>query len=216
MSRLALSKSFDTFSSDPITVSRGSGTVVMRLQVTVEKPRAFNNGDALAPTTRTSTVYAVESGSLLSGDEFDDLDGIHWTVWERAMTGWDGQARVCREQRPFECDLTFTPESAGTTIDTTTGNPYPVAGTSFTVQARIAAVNDPKIRALLGADETEVILTARWGSLEVPTIKPAGLEWGMTSTLEIQGKTGTLTVRMPWPEASSPFGEAFLATWSAI
>ena len=198
----------------PYTVTRGIGSLEVIAYLEEANARFNTREGGLIPDPAQSVIYTVDGGPLLPGDEFMD-SGRQWVVWEQGPTGWDGHSRIVRNHRPLEVQLTFTPASTSEFTDAESGNTYPLPGTPINVWARMASTNDPAIRSQIGANDTEVALIARWGTLPLPTVRPPGVEWGTTSPLTIQGTAGTLTVRMPWPEAHSPDGEAFLAVWNS-
>lgn len=97
------------------------------------------------------------------------------------------------------------------------GNPVPAPGQPLDVPARLTATTDPRIRETVGADQAEIVLIGRWGTLEHPQGRPAGVGWGSRSPLELDGQPGTLTLKLAWPDedlaTETQFGSRFLAIW---
>lgn len=116
-------------------------------------------------------------------------------------------------------NLTFTVPGAGLVKHPATGNDMPAPGTPLTVLTRLTATADPRIRDTVGADAAEVVLIGRWGSLQAPQGRPAGVTWGSTSPLVLDGQPGTLTLKLAYPDADlateTVYGARFLATWTA-
>ncbi|WP_394649573.1 hypothetical protein [uncultured Deinococcus sp.] len=112
--------------------------------------------------------------------------------------------------------LTFTLPGEGWQKDAR-GNDIPTPGTPHPVSARLTATTDPRIRDEVGADTADVVLIGRWGTLEHPLPRPAGVTWGSTSPLDLDGQPGTLTVTLAYPDPDlaqeAQFGSRFLATW---
>ncbi|MGY2892482.1 hypothetical protein [Deinococcus sp. UYEF24] len=100
-----------------------------------------------------------------------------------------------------------------------TGNQKPGPGVPLQLVARLEAVTDPKLVQLVGADPLTVPLFGRWGAPGQPQLRPAGVHWGSTSPLTLQGVAGTLTVRTAFPDddpvQTAIHGEPFLAVWKA-
>jgi len=98
-----------------------------------------------------------------------------------------------------------------------TGNMLPTAGPPISVVARLEATTDPKVLDLVGADPVSAVLFGRWGAPGQPLHRTAGIHWGSTSPLTLQGVTGVLTVKTAFPDddpvQTAIHGEPFLATW---
>jgi len=103
--------------------------------------------------------------------------------------------------------------------DVATGNRKPSPGVPLSVSARLEAVTDPKVVQLVGADPLSVPLFGRWGVPGQPQFRPAGVHWGSTSPLTLQGVIGTLTIRTAFsdddPVQTAIHGEPFLGVWKA-
>lgn len=114
--------------------------------------------------------------------------------------------------------LTFTVAGAGTVRDGR-GNLVPAPGTPLAVSARLSATTDPRIRDMVGADAATVVLVGRWGTLDKPLLKPAGVAWGSKAPLVLDGQAGTLTVKLAYPDPDlaqeQQFGSRFVAVWQA-
>lgn len=101
-----------------------------------------------------------------------------------------------------------------------TGNMVPGPGLPLEVPVRLVASDDPRIRDMVGADAAEVALVGRWGTLEAPQQKPPqGVRWGSTSPLVLDGQSGTLTIKLAYPDPDlaqeQQFGARFVAVWRA-
>lgn len=112
-------------------------------------------------------------------------------------------------------DLTF--QVPGSLIRDARGNRVPGPGQPLPVSARLTATTDPRVRETVGADKAEIVLVGRWGTLEHPQGRPAGVNWGAQSPLELDGQPGTLTLKLAWPDedlaTEQQFGARFLAVW---
>ena len=115
-------------------------------------------------------------------------------------------------------ELTFTRPGVGL-VTAPNGNQVPAPGTPVVVTARLDATTDPRIADAVGADNAAVVLVGRWGSLTAPIGRPAGVRWGATCPLALDGQPGTLTLQLAWPDADlateQQFGARFVATWKA-
>lgn len=113
-------------------------------------------------------------------------------------------------------DLAFGVPGQGMVRDSL-GNLVPAPGGTLAVQARLSATTDPKLRDTVGADNADLVLIGRWGSLTAPTGRPDGVRWGSQSPLVIDGQVGTLTVQLAYPDedtaTEAQFGQRFLALW---
>ena len=113
-------------------------------------------------------------------------------------------------------DLVFGVPGQGMVRDSR-GNLVPAPGGTLAVQARLSATTDPKLRDTVGADNADLVLIGRWGSLTAPTSRPDGVRWGSQSPLVIDGQPGTLTVQLAYPDedtaTEAQFGQRFLALW---
>lgn len=113
--------------------------------------------------------------------------------------------------------LTFHVPGQGTVVDPATGNHLPAPGIPFPVQARLHATADPRVRDMAGADSADVVLVGRWGTLDAPQARPAGVRWGSRSPLTLDGQPGTLTVKLAYPDSDlaqeQQFGARFVAVW---
>lgn len=113
-------------------------------------------------------------------------------------------------------DLAFGVPGQGMVRDSR-GNLVPAPGGTLAVQARLSATTDPKLRDTVGADNADLVLIGRWGSLTEPTGRPDGVRWGSQSPLVIDGQAGTLTVQLAYPDedtaTEAQFGQRFLALW---
>lgn len=114
--------------------------------------------------------------------------------------------------------LTF--QVAGPLVkDPRTGNLRPGAGQAVSVPVRLFASADPAIRDLVGADAASVAFVGRWGTLLDPQGKPAGVNWGLSSPLVVDGQPGTLTIKLAYPDADTVqevvLGARFVALWKA-
>lgn len=105
------------------------------------------------------------------------------------------------------------------TRDPKTGNPVPTPGPKLPVPARLVASQDPRIRDMAGADAAEVVLIGRWGTLDAPQARPAGVRWGLSSPLVLDGQNGTLTLKLAYPDPDlaqeTSYGGRFVAVWRA-
>ncbi len=114
--------------------------------------------------------------------------------------------------------LTFSVPGTGTTT-LPNGNVQPAPGTNLQVPVRLEASTDPRIADNVGADNADVVLVGRWGTLEAPSLKPTGVRWGATSPLALDGQLGALTLQLAWPDTDlateQQFGARFVATWRA-
>ncbi len=115
--------------------------------------------------------------------------------------------------------LVFQVPGQGTVVDPATGNHVPAPGQPLPMQVRLHATADPRVRDMVGADSAEVVLVGRWGTLDAPQARPAGVRWGSTSPLTLDGQRGTLTVKLAYPDSDlaqeHQFGARFVAVWSA-
>ncbi|OOV11847.1 hypothetical protein BXU09_19775 [Deinococcus sp. LM3] len=113
-------------------------------------------------------------------------------------------------------DLAFGVPRQGMVRDSL-GNLVPAPGATLAMQARLSATTDPKLRDTVGADNADLVLIGRWGSLTAPTSRPDGVRWGSRSPLVIDGQAGTLTVQLAYPDedtaTEAQFGQRFLALW---
>lgn len=114
--------------------------------------------------------------------------------------------------------LTFV-ISSGLVRQPGTGNQIPAPGQPLQVPVRLVASDDPRIRDMVGADTAEVALIGRWGTLEAPQTRPAGVHWGSSTPLVLDGQKGTLTIKLAYPDPDlwqeQQFGQRFVATWRA-
>lgn len=105
----------------------------------------------------------------------------------------------------------------GTIEDPDTGNQVAAPGEDLAVSARLSASADPRVRDMVGADTAEVVLLGRWGTLDDPRARPAGVRWGSSSPLMLDGQPGTLTVKLAYPDSDlaqeQQFGARFVAVW---
>lgn len=113
-------------------------------------------------------------------------------------------------------DLVFGVPGTGMVRDSL-GNLVPAPGGTLAVQARLSATTDPKLRDTVGADNADLVLIGRWGSLTAPSGRPDGVRWGSQSPLVIDGQAGALTVQLAYPDedtaTEAQFGQRFLALW---
>lgn len=130
--------------------------------------------------------------------------------WVVRMAALAGRTRV--EQ------LVFHVPGEGTVEDPDTGNQVPAPGENLQVPVRLHATTDPRVADMVGADTAEVVLVGRWGTLDAPQARPAGVRWGNSSPLTLDGQPGTLTVKLAYPDSDlaqeQQFGARFVAVWS--
>jgi len=133
----------------------------------------------------------------------------------------DSHVAVCRLVQPARSvsyELLFT--LPGPLVkDPVSKNMVASPGEPLRASARLEATTDPQVRDAVGADTATVVLFGRWGTAGHPSAWPVGLHWGSSSSLELQGQPGVLTIKLAWPDAdpiqTQIFGAPFIAIWRA-
>lgn len=161
-----------------------------------------------APVAELGFSLVTAAGRIFTPDSPPENFGNADVAWGLRLTPLAERTRVSL--------LTFTLPGQGWSQDSR-GNRIPAPGTPHPVSARLTATTDPRIRDEVGADAADVVLIGRWGTLEHPLPRPAGVTWGSTSPLDLDGQPGTLTVTLAYPDPDlaqeAQFGSRFLATW---
>lgn len=176
----------------------------------VRSPVWFGLVDHLAPVKELGFTVVAADGTLFTPDGPSENAGNADVAQILRLTPLADRTRVDQ--------LTF--QTAGTLIeDPSTGNLRSGPGMPFEVPVRLIASTDPRIRDAAGADDAEIVLIGRWGTLAAPTGRPAGVGWGRTSPLVLDGQPGTLTIKLAYPDSDLwrevQFGARFLAVWTS-
>ncbi|BDP44851.1 hypothetical protein DAETH_48200 (plasmid) [Deinococcus aetherius] len=162
-----------------------------------------------APVSSLGFSLVTLGGQVFTPDSPPENAGGADVAWLLRLTPLHGRTRVST--------LTFTLSGPGLVTDPETGNKRPASGAAVEVPVRLTATTDPRIRETVGADQAELVLVGRWGSVEHPQARPANVGWGSSSPLELDGQRGRLTLALAWPDEDlaqeRQFGTRFLATW---
>ncbi|WP_189065347.1 hypothetical protein [Deinococcus seoulensis] len=209
----------------PATLTRfGAAPQEVRALIAEEEDRSTAAPDVHEPgvssRTHTALLPFLDAARTVGWTLTDDRGRVFVPVALPLNPGGRDFCLVARVaplvERTRVHDLAFSVPGTGMTRDSL-GNPRPAPGGALAVQARLNATTDPKLRDTVGADNADLVLIGRWGSLTAPTSRPDGVRWGSQSPLVIDGQTGTLTVQLAYPDedtaTEAQFGQRFLALW---
>ncbi|MCD0165254.1 hypothetical protein [Deinococcus sp. 12RED42] len=218
----------DVLASDlaqPVTFQRfGQPSEQLRSVIGQEEDRSTDAPDVHEPGISSRSFTALlpyHEAALTPGWTLTDATGrIHVPVAPVLNPAGRNLFLVARVaplvERTRVHDLAFGVPGQGMVQDSL-GNRKPAPGGTLAVQARLSAATDPKLRDTVGADNADLVLIGRWGSLTAPTSRPDGVRWGSQSPLVIDGQAGTLTVQLAYPDedtaTEAQFGQRFLALW---
>ena len=218
----------DVLASDlaqPVTFQRfGQPPEQLRSVIGQEEDRSTDAPEVHEPgiSSRSFTaLLSYHAAALTPGWTLTDASGrIHVPVAPILNPAGRNLFLVARVaplvERTRMHDLVFGVPGQGMVRDSR-GNLVPAPGGTLAVQARLSATTDPKLRDTVGADNADLVLIGRWGSLTAPAGRPDGVRWGSQSPLVIDGQPGTLTVQLAYPDedtaTETQFGQRFLALW---
>ena len=218
----------DVLASDlaqPVTFQRfGQPPEQLRSVIGQEEDRSTDAPEVHEPgiSSRSFTaLLSYHAAALTPGWTLTDASGrIHVPVAPILNPAGRNLFLVARVaplvERTRMHDLVFGVPGQGMVRDSR-GNLVPAPGGTLAVQARLSATTDPKLRDTVGADNADLVLIGRWGSLTAPASRPDGVRWGSRSPLVIDGQSGTLTVQLAYPDedtaTEAQFGQRFLALW---
>lgn len=219
----------DVLASDlaqPVTFQRfGQPSEQLRSVIGQEEDRSTDAPDVHEPGISSRSFTALlpyHEAALTPGWTLTDATGrIHVPVAPVLKPAGRNLFLVARVaplvERTRVHDLAFEVPGQGLVRERGTGNRKPAPPAPLPVQARLTGSTDPRLRETVGADNADMVLIGRWGSLTAPTAQPDGIRWGTSSPLTLNGQPGTLTVQLAYPDedlaTEAQFGQRFLATW---